>query len=59
MLADSVVTHDRWFLDEIRTDTRARTTASSSSFEGGYGASILQRERDRQAAAAEASGVRT
>lgn len=50
-----VVTHDRWFLDEICTDTWEVHDHIVEPFEGGYAAYILQRvERDRQAAAAEA-----
>ena len=50
-----VVTHDRWFLDEICTDTWEVHNRIVEPFEGGYAAYILQRvERDRQAAAAEA-----
>lgn len=50
-----VVTHDRWFLDEICTDTWGVHDHIVEPFEGGYAAYILQRvERDRQAAAAEA-----
>ena len=50
-----VVTHDRWFLDEICTDTWEVHDRVVEPFEGGYAAYILQRvERDRQAAAAEA-----
>ncbi|WP_269929199.1 ABC-F family ATP-binding cassette domain-containing protein [Kocuria massiliensis] len=49
------VTHDRWFLDEICTDTWEVHDGLVEPFEGGYAAYILQRvERDRQAAAAEA-----
>ena len=49
------VTHDRWFLDEICTDTWEVHDRIVEPFEGGYAAYILQRvERDRQAAAAEA-----
>ncbi|MEX3611288.1 ABC-F family ATP-binding cassette domain-containing protein [Rothia sp. LK2588] len=49
------VTHDRWFLDEICTDTWEVHDGIVEPFEGGYAAYILQRvERDRQAAAAEA-----
>lgn len=49
-----VVTHDRWFLDEICTDTWEVHDRIVEPFEGGYAAYILQRvERDRQAAAAE------
>jgi ATPase subunit of ABC transporter with duplicated ATPase domains len=50
-----VVTHDRWFLDEVCTDTWEVHDRLVEPFEGGYAAYILQRvERDRQAAAAEA-----
>lgn len=49
------VTHDRWFLDEVCTDTWEVHDGLVEPFEGGYAAYILQRvERDRQAAAAEA-----
>ncbi|MDN5654711.1 MAG: ATP-binding cassette domain-containing protein, partial [Kocuria sp.] len=49
------VTHDRWFLDEICTETWEVHDGVVEPFEGGYAAYILQRvERDRQAAAAEA-----
>ena len=58
-----VVTHDRWFLDEVATTTwevhpvgsgRGRGSVVEP-FEGGYAAYVLQRvERDRQAAAVEA-----
>ncbi|GGH38118.1 ABC-F family ATP-binding cassette domain-containing protein [Microbacterium album] len=50
-----VVTHDRWFLDEVCTVTWEVHDRIVESFEGGYAAYILQRvERDRQAAAIEA-----
>ncbi len=50
-----VVTHDRWFLDEVSTDTWEVHDNIVEPFEGGYAAYVLQRvERDRQAAAAEA-----
>lgn len=50
-----VVTHDRWFLDEVCTTTWEVHDRLVEPFEGGYAAYILQRvERDRQAAAAEA-----
>lgn len=46
-----VVTHDRWFLDEVCTLTWEVHDATIDSFEGGYAAYVLQRvERDRQAA---------
>ena len=49
------VTNDRWFLDEICTDTWEVHDGVVEPFEGGYAAYILQRvERDRQAAATEA-----
>ena len=49
-----VVTHDRWFLDEICTATWEVHDRVVESFEGGYAAYILQRvERDRMAAASE------
>lgn len=50
-----VVTHDRWFLDEVCTLTWEVHDRIVEPFEGGYAAYILQRvERDRQAAAIEA-----
>ncbi|QCP05099.1 ABC-F family ATP-binding cassette domain-containing protein [Brevibacterium sp. CS2] len=50
-----VVTHDRWFLDEVSTMTWEVHDATVDAFEGGYAAYVLQRvERDRQAAAVEA-----
>jgi len=50
-----LVTHDRWFLDEIATTTWEVHDGIVEPFEGGYAAYVLQRvERDRQAAAAEA-----
>jgi ATPase subunit of ABC transporter with duplicated ATPase domains len=50
-----VVTHDRWFLDEVCTDTWEVHDRIIEPFEGGYAAYILQRvERDRMAAASEA-----
>jgi len=50
-----VVTHDRWFLDEVCTITWEVHDRVVEPFEGGYAAYILQRvERDRQAAATEA-----
>ena len=49
-----VVTHDRWFLDEIANATWEVHDRIVEPFEGGYAAYILQRvERDRQAAAIE------
>ncbi|MBO0869118.1 MAG: ABC-F family ATP-binding cassette domain-containing protein [Micromonosporaceae bacterium] len=50
-----VVTHDRWFLDEVATTTWEVHDRIVEPFEGGYAAWVLQRvERDQQAAAAEA-----
>ncbi|WGD38172.1 ABC-F family ATP-binding cassette domain-containing protein [Lysinibacter sp. HNR] len=49
-----MVTHDRWFLDEVANATWEVHDRTVDSFEGGYAAYILQRvERDRQAAAIE------
>ncbi len=50
-----VITHDRWFLDEVGTATWEVHDRLVEPFEGGYAAYILQRvERDRMAASAEA-----
>jgi ATP-binding cassette subfamily F protein uup len=50
-----VVTHDRWFLDEVCTFTWEVHDGIVEPFEGGYAAYVLQRvERDRMAAASEA-----
>src|SRR3954453_17119050 len=50
-----VVTHDRWFLDEICTETWKVHDRIVAPFEGGSAAYILQRvERDRMSAATEA-----
>lgn len=50
-----VVTHDRWFLDEICTATWEVHDRLIEPFEGGYAAYILQRvERDRMATVTEA-----
>ena len=50
-----VVTHDRWFLDEVCNLTWELHDGIIEPFEGGYAAYILQRnERDRSAAATEA-----
>lgn len=49
-----MVTHDRWFLDEVANTTWEVHDRLVDPFEGGYAAYILQRvERDRQAATAE------
>ena len=50
-----VVTHDRWFLDDVCTHMWEVHDGGIDPFEGGYSAYIEQRvERDRQADAAEA-----
>ena len=50
----AVVTHDRWFLDAISTDTWEVHDGVVDKFEGGYAAYILQRvERQRQSASSE------
>lgn len=50
-----VVTHDRWFLDEVALTTWEVHDEIVEPFEGGYAAYVLQRvERDRQAATVEA-----
>ena len=49
-----VVTHDRWFLDEVCEQTWEVADGSVHRYDGGYAAYILARaERDRQAAATE------
>jgi ATPase subunit of ABC transporter with duplicated ATPase domains len=49
-----LVTHDRWFLDEVATATWEVHDGLVEPFEGGYAAYVLQRvERDRMAAVAE------
>ncbi|HKY58803.1 MAG TPA: ABC-F family ATP-binding cassette domain-containing protein [Aeromicrobium sp.] len=49
-----VVTHDRWFLDEVATATWEVHDRVVEPFDGGYAAYVLQRvERDRQSAVAE------
>jgi ATPase subunit of ABC transporter with duplicated ATPase domains len=50
-----LITHDRWFLDEVCTRMWEVHDGGVEPFEGGYSAYILQRvERARQAAQAEA-----
>lgn len=50
-----VITHDRWFLDEVCNQTWEVHDGIVDPFEGGYAAYVLQRvERDRMAAASEA-----
>jgi len=52
-----VVTHDRWFLDQVATTTWEVQGGQVTPFEGGYAAYVLRRvERERQAA--EAAGRR-
>ncbi|TNC37219.1 ABC-F family ATP-binding cassette domain-containing protein [Mumia zhuanghuii] len=49
-----VVTHDRWFLDEVATRTWEVHDGVVDQYDGGYAAYVLARaERDRQAAASE------
>ncbi|MGS7219441.1 ABC-F family ATP-binding cassette domain-containing protein [Micrococcus luteus] len=49
-----VVTHDRWFLDEVCTRTWEVHDATVDPFDGGYAAWVLARaERSRQAAVTE------
>jgi ATP-binding cassette subfamily F protein uup len=50
-----VVTHDRWFLDEVATQTWEVAAGQVHRHEGGYAAWVLARaERERRAAVAEA-----
>ncbi|MFL6130458.1 MAG: ABC-F family ATP-binding cassette domain-containing protein [Mycobacteriales bacterium] len=50
-----VVTHDRWFLDEVCAQTWEVGDGTVRRYDGGYSAYVLARaERARQAAAAEA-----
>jgi ATPase components of ABC transporters with duplicated ATPase domains len=50
-----VITHDRWFLDEVAASTWEVHDGVVEPFDGGYAAYVLQRvERDRIAAATEA-----
>ena len=54
-LAVVVVTHDRWFLDEVSQDTWEVVGGRVEEYEGGYSAYVpAKAERLRQAAAAEA-----
>ena len=53
-LAVLVVTHDRWFLDEVSDRTWEVVGGKVEEYEGGYSAYVLAKaERMRQAAAAE------
>jgi ATPase subunit of ABC transporter with duplicated ATPase domains len=48
------VTHDRWFLDEVATETWEVVDGGVSSFDGGYAAYVLAKaERDRMSAVTE------
>jgi len=50
-----VVTHDRWFLDQVCTTTWEVAEGRVHAYQGGYSAYVLARaERDRQSAAGEA-----
>ena len=50
-----VVTHDRWFLDAVCTNTWEVHDGRVAAYEGGYAAYVLAKaERDRQARASEA-----
>jgi ATP-binding cassette subfamily F protein uup len=50
-----VVTHDRWFLDEVCTATWEVTGGDVHAYEGGYSAYVLARaERERMQAASDA-----
>jgi ATP-binding cassette subfamily F protein uup len=50
-----VVTHDRWFLDEVCTRTWEVTAGSVQAYDGGYAAYVLAKaERTRVAATTEA-----
>jgi ATP-binding cassette subfamily F protein uup len=52
--AQLVVTHDRWFLDAVCTDTWEVADGRVHRYEGGYSAYVLARaERERVAAATE------
>ncbi len=52
--AHLVVTHDRWFLDEVNSTTWEVHDGVVDSYEGGYSAYVLARaERDRMASTAE------
>nr|WP_256939845.1 ABC-F family ATP-binding cassette domain-containing protein [Arthrobacter sp. BF1] len=53
-----VVTHDRWFLDEVCTRTWEVHDGTIDPFDGGYAAYVLARaERDRSAAVVESKRV--
>ncbi|MBO0767088.1 MAG: ABC-F family ATP-binding cassette domain-containing protein [Solirubrobacterales bacterium] len=53
--AMAIITHDRWFLDEVTTHTWEVAERTVHQYEGGYAAYVLARaERERQSAALEA-----
>ncbi len=53
--AMAIITHDRWFLDEVCTLTWEVADATVHQYDGGYAAYVLARaERTRQAASTEA-----
>jgi len=50
-----VITHDRWFLDAVVTQTWEVIDTKVHQYEGGYAAYVLARaERDRQTASQDA-----
>ena len=54
-LALAVVTHDRWFLDEVSERTWEVVGGKVEEYDGGYSAYVLAKaERERQASASEA-----
>jgi len=54
-LAVVVVTHDRWFLDEVCDQTWEVVDGAVEEYDGGYSAFVLSKaERQRQSAASEA-----
>ena len=54
-LALAVVTHDRWFLDEVSERTWEVVGGDVEEYDGGYSAYVLAKaERERQASASEA-----
>jgi ATP-binding cassette subfamily F protein uup len=56
--AHLVVTHDRWFLDEVNETTWEVHDGTVDSYDGGYSAYVLARaERDRMASTAESKRV--
>ena len=56
--AHLVVTHDRWFLDEVNESTWEVHDGQVDAYDGGYSAYVLARaERDRMASSAESKRV--